>query len=233
MLTLEAQKRDIFGKKLTASRKEGLLPVVIYGHKEKGSSFFVNKRDFEKIWAMAGESAIVTLLTPEGKKETLIHEVSFHPLTEEPLHADFLAIDTTRVTRVKAPFVFEGISPAVKNLGGILVKAMHELEVEALPKDLPRQVKVDVSSLTQIGASLKVKDIKLPPAVKIISSPEEMIVLVKEVKEEVIEEAPADLAAIEVEKKGKVEEGVTPGAAESLEAEAVKKPEAKKPETKK
>lgn len=206
MLTLEAQKRDIFGKKLKEARQEGELPVVVYGHNEKGSSFFVKAADFKKVWRQAGESGIVGLETPDGKKEVLIHEVAFHPLTEEPLHVDFYAVDTTKVTRIKVPLVFEGVAPAVKNLGGILVKVMHEIEVEALPRDLPREIKVDLSPLAAFGSLIKIADLKLPAGVKAVGNSEEIMVSVAEPKEEEVVEAPIDISAVEVEKKGKVEE---------------------------
>ncbi|HIH52525.1 MAG TPA: 50S ribosomal protein L25, partial [Nanoarchaeota archaeon] len=106
--------------------------------------------------------------------------------------------------RVKVPLEFIGISNAVKNGLGNLVKVLYEVEVEALPKDLPHNLEVDISKLETVENQIFVSDIKLPTGVAIIVNEREIvasIVLQVEEKEEVA--PPIDLSAIEVEKKGK------------------------------
>jgi large subunit ribosomal protein L25 len=205
---LTAEKRDIFGKKLQAAREAGKLPISIYGAKEEAGSYFVEIKDFKKVLKEAGESTIVSLVTSDGNKETLIHEIAWHPLTGEPVHADFLAVETNKPITVHVPLEFIGESPAVKTLSAMIVKVLHELEIEALPKDLPHQIEVDLSSLVDLESRITVADIKLPTGVTTELDPEEIVVSVTEAGEEVVEEeAPVDLSAIEVEKKGKEEEG--------------------------
>ncbi len=204
-LILKAEKRTVLGKKLVKDRALGKLPVVIYGRKEKPTAFFVNTKEFKKIFTEAGESSIVTLQTADGEKDTLIHDVQIHPVSEEPIHVDFYAIEKDRKVEVSVPLVFGGESPAVKGLNAILIKVMHELLIEALPKDLPHEINVDLSSLKVFGAQIHVKDLVLPTGVNTLSEADEVVALVEEAKEEVEESVAPDLDSIEVEKKGKQE----------------------------
>ncbi|MEK7586585.1 MAG: 50S ribosomal protein L25 [Patescibacteria group bacterium] len=234
MLELKAEKREVFGKKLKGSRLSGKMPIVAYGHKEKVGNYFVDLKEFKKVFGKAGESAIISLATGTDNKEVLIHEVNYHPVSNEPIHADFYVIEKGKALKIKVPLEFIGHSSAVKELGGILVKSLHELEIEALPKDLPPHLTLDISLLTTLESQILVKDIKLPNGVKVINKPEEVVASIDTVKEEVEEVAPVDLSAIEVEKKGKKEEegaeAVAPGAGTPAKGEPTKSD--KKPEKK-
>ena len=223
MLELKAEKREIFGKKLTGTRKAGKMPIVAYGPKEKAASFLVDLKEFKKIFGKAGESSIISLKTADDHKDVLIHEVNYHPVSNEPIHADLYVIEKGKALKIKVPLEFTGQSQAVKELGGILVKVLYELEIEALPKDLPQHLTVDISPLNTLESQVLVKDIKLPNGVKAINKPEEVVASIDTVKEEVEETAPVDLSAIEVEKKGKKEEE----GADSAPAEAQTKQEKK------
>ncbi|MEK7104699.1 MAG: 50S ribosomal protein L25, partial [Patescibacteria group bacterium] len=139
--------------------------------------------------------------------DALIHEVQVHPVTEEPIHVDFLLVDMNKKIKVNVPLEFIGISNAVKNGLGNLVKVLHEVEVEALPKDLPHNLEVDISKLETVEDQVFVSDLKLPAGVVVITNEHDVvasIVLQVEEKEEVA--PPVDLSEIEVEKKGKKEE---------------------------
>jgi len=144
----------------------------------------------------------------EGKgHDVLIHEVQYHPIKGQPIHVDFYVVQKDKKIEVDVPLVFEGVAPAVKELGGNLVKVMHELPIEVLPKDLPHDIKVDVSGLATFESQILVKDIKLPSGVTVLAELEEVVVSISKAGEEVVvEEAPIDLSQIEVEKKGKQEE---------------------------
>ena len=136
--------------------------------------------------------------------DALIHEVQVHPVTEEPIHVDFLLVDMNKKIKVNVPLEFIGISNAVKNGLGNLVKVLHEVEVEALPKDLPHNLEVDISKLETVEDQVFVSDLKLPAGVVVITNEHDVvasIVLQVEEKEEVA--PPVDLSEIEVEKKGK------------------------------
>jgi large subunit ribosomal protein L25 len=207
MLTLQAEKRQIFGKKLKATRLSGQLPAVMYGAKDKAEALFVPTKEFKKIFTTAGESTVIALTLAEGKKEVLINDVVFHPVSGEPLHADFYVIDKTKIIKIKVPLRFEGTAPAVKDLGATLVKVKHELEIETLPLSIPHDIEVDITALTALDSQITVADLKVAKDVKIIDEATEVVASVAVAKEE--EETPAapiDLSAIEVEKKGKKED---------------------------
>lgn len=203
MTVLTVQKRDI-KKSPAALRQEGFIPAVFYGRKAKSTPIAVSRKDFLKVWKQAGESAIITLKTGDEDQQVLIQDVDRHPVTGMPIHADFYAIEKDKKLRVKIPIEFTGVAPAVKDLGGILVKVLHELEIESLPKDLPHGVTVDISALADFKSQILAKAISLPEGVALTTNLDEVVAAVAEPKEE--EEQPAeavDLSAIEVEKKGK------------------------------
>lgn len=201
-------------EKLESLRKAGKIPAVFYGKKEKSTPISIPKVDFLKAWEKAGESSVITLETPEGVKESLIHDVDFDPVTGTPRHADFYVFEKGHKVKVDIPLEFIGVSPAVKDLGGVLVKVLHEVKIEAMPKDLPHNIEVDISSLVTFEDQILAKDIKLGSGVTLLENLDEVVALVSQPREEKEEEsAPIDLSAIEVEKKGKeeTEEGATPG----------------------
>jgi large subunit ribosomal protein L25 len=219
MLAIKAKVRDA-KEKLTAIRKAGDLPAVFYGLGNPTTPISISKAEFKKIWGKAGESSTVKITTPKVSVDTLIHEVQTDPVTDEPIHVDFLVIDMKKKIKVKVPLEFTGISEAVKSGIGTLVKVMHEVEVEALPADLPHDFNIDISKLEGLESQILVSDIVLPAGVVMISKENEVVASIaeqKEEKEEVVAE-PVDLSAIEVEKKGKKEEeGAETGAAPAEE----------------
>ena len=112
MFTLSLEKRDQPGKGLETARVSGKLPVVIYGPKEPSASFFANTVQFKKVYGAAGESSIITLQVDGDEKDALIHDVSAHPVTGEPIHADFYVIEKGKKIQVKVPLEFIGVAPA-------------------------------------------------------------------------------------------------------------------------
>lgn len=211
MLELKAKKRDILGKKVTHLRREGFLPAVVYGEKVKSESVSVPYIDFEKVYREAGGSSLIALTVDGTPHNVLIVDVKRDPIKGTPLHADFYAVRMDKVIRAKVPIEFIGESPAVKNEGGILVKVMHELEVEALPKDLPHEIKIDLVPLAAIHAKIAIKDITAPAGTKILGEPDDIIVLVDPPRseEELAElEKPAEeapVAEIKTEREIKTE----------------------------
>lgn len=209
MLSLTVERRDV-KTDVNKIRKEGKTPAVFYGPTESSTSISIPTIDFKKVWKKAGESSVIILKESSGvEHESLIHEIDVHPLTGEPRHADFYVIEKGKKVEVAIPLVFTGISPAVKDKAGILVKVHREIEIEAAPRDLPHELVVDISRLIELSDVIHARDIVLPSGVELKFDPEEVIVAISEAKEEV-EEAPVaiDMSAIEVESKGKeVKEG--------------------------
>lgn len=210
MQSIIAEKRDILGKKTQNLRNKGFLPAVVYGKGKPSENITVKQGDFMKLWRAAGESTIITLEVGKDKKNVLIHDVAVDPMKDIPTHVDFYIVDMTKTLKVDVALEFIGESEAVKS-GGILVKVHHELEVEALPKDLPHSITVDISLLKTFDDKITVADLKVPAGVTFSADSEETIALVEpprteeEIKgTETPEEAP-DLQKIEVMKKGKEE----------------------------
>lgn len=184
--------------------KTGTIPAVFYGPKQESTSVTISLAEFLKVWKKAGESAIITLKGLGDEHEALIHDIDLHPVTGTPRHADFYVIEKGKKLQIDVPLVYEGISGAVKDLGGILVKVMHEVKIEALPKDLPRELKVDLSLLSALDSTIHAKDIILPAGVTLLDLADEVVASIDVAREEVVEESTTiDMSAIEVEKKGK------------------------------
>lgn len=206
MFKLTAEKRDIKND-LKIMRAEGRLPAVFYGGKIKSTPISINTFEFKKVWKEAGESSVVNISADGENIDVLIHEVAQHPVTDEPIHVDFYTIDKTKKVTVSVPLEFVGESPAVKNLGGILIKVLHELEIEGLPDNLPHNIDVNLELLTGLDSHIAIADISLPEGVTATADLKEAVASITEQKEEE-EETPAevDFESIEVEKKGKKED---------------------------
>src|SRR3989344_2249508 len=152
MQSITAEKRDILGKKTKNLRKKGILPAVLYGKGESSESISVKESDFLKLWKTAGVSTVVALEVENKKKNVLIHDVAIDPLKDTPTHVDFYIVDMNKPITIDVALEFTGESDAVK-AGGILVKVLHEVKIEALPKDLPHSLSVDISSEEELKAA--------------------------------------------------------------------------------
>jgi large subunit ribosomal protein L25 len=219
MLSLDIKKRDM---KVGADnvRKSGSIPAVFYGPKETSTPIVVDTIQFKKTWKKAGSSSVIILKDEAGNEhESLIHDVDIHPLTDEPRHADFYVIEKGKKVKVAVPLVFEGVSPAVKDLAGILVKVRRDIDIEAAPRDLPQNIVVDISKLALLTDVILAKDLPISAGVEIKIGGDEVVASIAVAKEEV-EEAPTpiDVSAIEVEAKGKeAKEGEAPAEAPAPE----------------
>ncbi len=148
MLALEVTARDPKESPETL-RSRGVVPAVYYGPKEASTSVVINARKLENIWKAAGETTIITLTGVGDDKDTLIHDAQFHPVTGALLHADFLVLEKGKKIRLSIPLEFEGHAPAEK-AGHIIVKALHEIEIEVAPAELPHNLPVDLSVLEKL-----------------------------------------------------------------------------------
>ena len=182
------------------------MPAVFYGPKEESTPIAIETVVFKKLWKEAGESTVIELKGDGILKEVLIHDVDIHPVSGEPRHADFYVIEEGKKVTVKIPLEFVGVAPAVKELGGILVKVLHEIEIEVPPKDLPQHIEVNVEGLITFESHILAKDISIPDSAELVTNEDDTVALVNEAKEEEIEEVEASLDDITVEEKGKKEE---------------------------
>ena len=208
MLTLPAKIRKTLGKKVKALRERGVLPGVLYGPRIKETlPLEINFKEFEKVYKEAGESTLVSLEIEGKKTPVLIHEVKLDPLTGKPIHIDFYQPRLEEEVEVTIPIIFEGEAPAVKDLGGTLVKNIHEVEVRALPQNLPHEIKVNMEKLKTFEDDILVKDLPTPKGVKILKELEEVVATVA--PPEKVEEELVKPIGEKVEEVEKVEETTT------------------------
>jgi large subunit ribosomal protein L25 len=206
MLTLNATTRTVTGKNAHKTLSaDGFIPAVVYGPKQETLTISLPLAEFKRVLRSAGESSVLELSGLGSPMQVLIHEVDVDPVTSIPRHADLYAIQKGAKVEVAVPLMFTGESDAVKG-GARLVKVMHELEIAAESAHLPHEIEVDISVLVEAGDQIHVKDLTLPKGVTAMVDGDEVVVLTQ-VAEEEPEDAPSlDMAAIEVEKKGKTEE---------------------------
>lgn len=208
-MKLTIQKR---AEEASEVRANGNIPGVFYGPKVASTPVSVNGPEFMKVWRQAGESSVITLTGVDEDHDALIHDISKDPVTDVITHVDFYIIEKGKKVQVAVPLEFVGESAAVKALNGSLIKVIHELEIEAMPKDLPHNIEVDISALVDFEAQIKVSDLKLPAGVEAKIDADEVVALVSAPREEKEEEsAPIDMASIGIsEERGKKEEEEVP-----------------------
>lgn len=207
MITIEYKARDK-KENLNLLRNGGFVPAVFYGKHQTSTPISVPAVDFAKVFREAGESSVVTLKGPLGNIDTLVHDVSKDPIKGDFLHIDFYVFEKGKKVEVSVPLDWSGVSSAVKDLGGNLIKVLHEIKVKADPTNIPHSIMIDISSLKTFDDKILASDLKLPNGVELIEDLSEVLVAVEPPKGEEKDEpsAPVDLSAIEVVKKGKKEE---------------------------
>lgn len=178
MIGISAKIRNVFSKKLKRLREKGVLPGVVYGPGLKSIAIELDLKEFKSIYNKTGESSLVSLILDGKKMPVLIRGVEFDPLTEEPIHVDFYQPSLEEKVDVNVPLVFKGEAPAVKELGGTLVKNISELEIKALPQNLPHEIEVDIGSLKTFEDDILVRDLIVPSEVEILKEPKEIVAFV-------------------------------------------------------
>ena len=162
-IKLQAQKRTIVGKKVKNLRSQGLVPANVYGKQTKSIAVSLKKDELERVFHQAGETGVVQL-TIEGEKEQrpiLVQNLQTDPINENILHADLRQIILTEKIEAMIPLELVGEAPAVAQKLGILIQPVSEVEVEALPMDLPEKFVIDVSKLVSVGDEIKLKDLEI------------------------------------------------------------------------
>jgi len=205
-MDLSVSTREKFGKAVKSLRRDGVIPAELYGRGVKNLHLSVSAKDFSKVFKEAGTNTIVGLLVGKSKLPVLIHEVGRDYMTDDVTHVDFYQVQMDEKLKARIPLEFLGEAPAAKDKGGILNKSMLEVEVEALPGDLPRRLNVDLSALSELNESIYVKDVAVPKGVEILTDPGTVIATVTppvaEEKEEKVE-TPVDVSAVKVETEEK------------------------------
>jgi len=212
--------RTIVGKAVKQLRTQGHLPAVIYGYGTDPMNVQVETPAFIKVLKQAGNSSLVSLALPDqaAGMSVIIQNVQKDPISDALVHVDFYKVNLNETITTEVPLEFDGIAPAVKELGGILVKSIDHLEVECLPANLVHELHVDLSGLKTYDDVVLVKDIKVPSTITVKTSPDEVVATVQPPRsEEDLKalETPTEsqgVESVEVLKKGKDEEAATDSA---------------------
>jgi large subunit ribosomal protein L25 len=227
-LELAAALREVVGSRVRHLRAEGMLPAVLYGKGQPALNLQVPLKDFERTFREAGESTLIYVLVGKDSYPTVIKDVARDPLSGTPIHADFYKVSLTEKIKAMVPVVFVGESPAVQDLKAIFVRNMNELEVEALPQDLPHEISVDISPLAAFGDAIRLSDIK-GHGYEFTGNADEIIATVQEPKSEAeleaeLAEPTTDVSAVEeIKKEEKPAEEGEEAPAEAPAAPAEKK----------
>ncbi len=218
--SLSAEPRKITGKQVKKLRRDGLLPANVYGKDIKSQSLQLPLTDFIKVFEEAGETGVVDLKVGSDTIPVLIHALQTD-YRRTPLHADFFKVNLKEKVTAMVPVEITGEPKAVTDQIGLLMEITKEIEVEALPTDLPENVPLNVEGLAQIDDQITVGDLKSPDTITILSDPNLVIVKIGElISKEAQEQAAEEAAAAEAASA----EGETPAEGETAEGEA--KPEA-------
>lgn len=214
-LSLQATPREKTGRKgAGVVRGEGLIPAVLYGHGIENQSLSVEATAFERVFAAAGESTLISLTVGDGAEavQVLVHDVQRDPLSYRITHVDLYQVNMKEEIRAEVELNFVGIAPAVKNLGGILIKNITHVEVRCLPANLPHDIEVDISVLATFQDSIRVSDLSVGEGVSIEHEATDTVASVSEPRSEaeleaLNEEVVDTTGDVEVEGADKGEEG--------------------------
>ena len=231
------QKRDP-KEKAAALRKKSFVPLELYGKGVENLHLSAGTKEFKKVFKQAGENTIVTVVLDSKKYPVIIHDVSYDGVSGDILNVDLHQVKMDQKIKLTVPVEFIGVSLAVKEKNGLLIKSLQEIEVEALPMDIPHNFQVDISKITEIDQSLYVKDLDIPKAVKVMVGPETVVATVtaKLTEEEELkmqQAAAVGVEAVKVESEEKKAEReaakavAAPAAAPAEAAKAAPKPEKK------
>jgi large subunit ribosomal protein L25 len=227
-IALQAKIRSSIGKGLYALRNAGKIPGVLYGPGIETIPIELEAKNSTHALNTLTGSTLIRLEIDKKNYSVLLRDVQRDAVRRTILHADFYAVPTDRAIRVRIPLQFTGESSAVRDFSGILVHPLTDFEVECLPKDLIGGITVDLTPLAKIGDSISIKDIPLPPGIRVLMDPEETVVTVTAQMAE--EEVAAPVAAavpteVEVIEKGKkLEEGEEEEGKEGPAAKETKEP---------
>jgi len=177
IITLPAKTREITGKKVSELRNQDMIPAIIYGKAITPQNISLSAKDFDKVFKQAGDTTVIDLQIDESKThhQVLIQNVEYTPIRDRINHVELLAISLTDKVKVSIPVILINTETAEK-LGGNLILNLDEIEVEALPNDLPHQIEIDCSVFTEFGHTIYIRDLQLNKNVKILEELDSPIV---------------------------------------------------------
>lgn len=204
---LTLQKREILGKRLATLRSDGLVPAVIHNHGAESIHVMVPEMEFSKIYREAGRHHPLNLSVSPDKFLVLIKDVQFNPVKRRMQHVVFQAIRAGEKVEAEVPIHLEGEIPA-ERVGLVVLHQLDTVQIEALPKDLPDEFRVDATKLAELHDKITVADLTVPDGVTILTEPDHPIATVVETRAQIAEEAAEETEAVEGEEgEAEVSEG--------------------------
>ena len=204
-IIVEAQKREVIGKKVKVLRREGKLPAVIYGYGVGSIPVVLDHKTTSRILAKA-ESSNLIIVQLDGKEyPTLVREKQWDYIKRSLSHVDFQVVSMTETIAAMVRVELVGVSPAVKDFGAVLIAGVNEVEIEALPADLPESLEVDISVIKNIGDSIQIHDLVLSDKLTMLTDPSTMLAVASAMEEEISDEE--DAAELFEGEEGAEEEG--------------------------
>ena len=176
-IALDLEPRVLLGKKVKTLRRNGIIPVHVYGADDAPESLQCERATLERVLAQAGSSTPV-FLGVQGKPDrqlAMVREVQWEPMRGYLLHVDFLRLQAAVSISVDVPLTFQGESTGARAAGGTVAQALYNLTVQALPLDVPSSLSVDLSTLTDLQMVIRAQDVELPPNVSLASDPEALV----------------------------------------------------------
>lgn len=190
-IVIEAKKRDVTGKKVKVLRRDGKLPAVLYGYGVDATPIVVDHKSSSRILADAESSSLINIKLDGKEYPTLVREKQWDYIKRSLLHVDFQAVSMTETISAMVRVELVGTAPAVETYGAILIAGLNEIEIEALPADLPENIKVDISGLEKIGDTVQIRDLELSDKLTVLNDPNSMIAVTSSMEEEIVEEEAA------------------------------------------
>jgi large subunit ribosomal protein L25 len=205
-LNLQVKTRIILGNQVRKLRREGKLPAVIYSNKLSSLSVELPLGDFNRVYKESGKNHVIDIKIEGGKSyPCIVHALDIHPVTGVVRHVDFLFVNLKEKVVASVPVVYVGESKAVKELGGVLNTSVSELEVLALPDEIPAEIVVDISSIEDYGDAIRLQDLAMVKTYEIQEDPEFLIASVTAPTAEVVEEIlPVAETAVPTDSKAEV-----------------------------
>ena len=196
-LELKAEVRQTTGKHVAQLRRQGLVPAVVYGKGVEADLIQIEAKTLRKVLIQTGSHQLIALQIGNKKpRMTLARDIQIDAIKRHYLHVDFYAVNMSEKVTAEVPLIFVGVSPAVKDLSGILVHGLSEVEIECLPADLISAIEVNIESLAAFDDMIMVADLKAPSTITILSDPESMVAKVEPPR---VEEVVAEEAAVSTE----------------------------------
>ncbi|MCY4640491.1 MAG: 50S ribosomal protein L25 [Chloroflexi bacterium] len=214
--TYAVEPRTTLGKRVARLRRRGVLPANIFGRGLESVAVQIEERSVRELLQAHGLNTLISLqIAGEGSpRPVVVRDVGRHPVTRVPLHLDFYQVDLQRTITGSVPVHVTGESPAVRDLGGLLLVGADSVQIEALPADMPNFVEVSMEGLADLDDEITVRDLDLPDTITILSDPDQMLARITRPRGLSAEEEAAEAAAAEAE----AAEGAEPEAGDAEEA---------------